>query len=114
MLKITEGALTRIVYAKAAEALDDSYLIRVSVSGGGCAGMQYGLAFDNEIDAEEDIVDKFEIDGKSVSVVTDSFSKLYMDNVTIDYVAEDLQEGFKFTGGSANRRQCACGSSFSE
>lgn len=113
-LKLTAAAIERMISAKKSDGLDDTYFIRASIRGGGCSGYQNDLAFDNELDAEDDIFETFSANGDSIVVAADSFSVLYMKDVTLDYVTSELQEGFKFTGGSAERRHCACGSSFSE
>ena len=113
-LNITPVALRRLADAIAADKLDDSFFVRASVSGGGCSGFENKLVFSDELDPEEDSIAEYDVDGKMVRVVVDAFSQMYMQNVTLDYVVSDLQEGFSFSGGSANRKHCACGSSFSE
>lgn len=113
-LKLTDAAIAQMISVKKSDGLDDTYFIRASVKGGGCSGYQNNLVFDNELDPEDDIVETFSLNNEQIQVVADAFSCMYMKDVTVDYVTSELQEGFKFTGGSAERRQCACGSSFSE
>ena len=48
-MKITDKAKTRIQEIKQESNLDSSYFLRVSVQGGGCSGLSYKLAFDNEL-----------------------------------------------------------------
>jgi iron-sulfur cluster assembly protein len=113
-LNITKVAINKLIAAKEGDGLNDSFFIRISVKGGGCSGLLNELAFDSELDQDDDIAERFSADDKSIKVAIDSFSAMYMSNVTLDYVIEDMQEGFKFSGGGATRRHCACGSSFKE
>lgn len=81
--------------------------LRVFVTGGGCAGFQYGFTFD-ELLADDDIV----VDKSGVSLVVDSMSYPYLAGATIDYV-EGL-EGSRFVVQNPNAETtCGCGSSFS-
>lgn len=85
---------------------EDGEILRVSVMGGGCAGMQYALNF-------VPTTDKFDvttmIDGLQVTV--DIFSIAHLKHTAIDY-EESLQgAGFKFNNPNA-KRSCGCGSSF--
>ena len=86
---------------------EDGEYLRISVCGGGCAGLQYGLNFDSSID-EMDLL--IEING--LKIVTDVFTSVQIPGTTVDY-QETLQgAGFKFENPTA-RRSCGCGSSFS-
>lgn len=86
---------------------EDGEYLRVSVCGGGCAGLKYGLNFVSQID-EMDLTSDME----GLKVVTDIFTATQIEGTTIDY-QETLQgAGFKFVNPSA-RRTCGCGSSFS-
>ncbi len=106
-VQLTEKATATAKAALAETEGEDGNLFRVSIRGGGCAGFQYGLNFDHQLD-ENDIVT--EQDG--VQVVVDAFSSCHLKGARIDYV-ESLQEGsgFRFQNPGA-RRTCGCGSSF--
>jgi iron-sulfur cluster assembly accessory protein len=101
--------------AKAIEMVKDAiqreglqgYGIRVGVVGGGCAGFQYSMDFENE-PKDGDL--SFEQDG--VKLFLDPMSTMYLQNVTIDYVVGLQGAGFKFHNPNA-RTTCGCGSSFS-
>lgn len=85
---------------------EEGSMLRVSVCGGGCAGLKYGLNFVNDSDATDLVID---VDG--LKVVTDIFTATQIEGTTIDY-QETLQgAGFKFVNPNA-RRGCGCGSSF--
>jgi iron-sulfur cluster assembly protein len=80
--------------------------LRVWVSGGGCSGLQYGMALDDQ--APEDGDQTF--DNAGVKIVIDETSLHYMDGASIDYVDEGLG-GFKIENPNATGG-CGCGSSF--
>lgn len=81
--------------------------LRVFVTGGGCAGFQYGFTFD-ELVADDDAI--IETDG--VELVVDAMSYQYLVGGVVDY-AEGL-EGSRFVVENPNAETtCGCGSSFS-
>jgi iron-sulfur cluster assembly protein len=80
--------------------------LRVFVSGGGCSGLQYGMAFETEGEPD-DIV--FESAG--VSVYVDPVSITYLQGATIDYVDTLMGGGFKIENPNAVS-SCGCGHSF--
>jgi iron-sulfur cluster assembly accessory protein len=81
--------------------------LRVWVAGGGCSGLQYGLALDDSPAEEDD--ETFEQDG--VRVFVDSMSLAYMRGAVVDYVDDVLGGGFKIENPNATS-SCGCGSSF--
>jgi len=81
--------------------------LRVWVAGGGCSGLQYGMALDDNAPEEDDRV--FEQNG--VKIVVDSLSLGYMEGSTVDYVDDVLGGGFKIENPNATS-SCGCGSSF--
>lgn len=82
--------------------------LRVWVAGGGCSGLQYGMALD---DNEPEADDKCIID-KDVRILVDSMSLKYMTGSIVDYVDDQLGGGFKIENPNAVK-SCGCGSSFS-
>jgi iron-sulfur cluster assembly accessory protein len=84
----------------------DDYALRIFISGGGCAGFQYGMALDNNI-RETDL--SFEMNG--VNVIVDEVSINYLRGATVDYVDELMGSGFKIDNPNAVAA-CGCGSSF--
>lgn len=81
--------------------------LRVWVAGGGCSGLQYGMALDDQPAEEDDQV--FETTG--VRLYVDSLSLGYMQGAVVDYVDEVLGGGFKIENPNATS-SCGCGSSF--
>ncbi len=105
-LEVTEVAAAKITEIRDAEEIEPSYALRVKVMGGGCAGFQYDLYFDEPAEGDQ----MFESCG--VRLVSDPMSFMYLMGTQIDYV-EGLQgAGFKFNNPNTTG-SCGCGSSFS-
>lgn len=82
------------------------YGLRVFVAGGGCSGLQYGMALE-EAPEEEDLI--FEHYGLRVFV--DPLSYRYLKGSFIDYVETLMGGGFKIDNPNAVA-SCGCGQSF--
>jgi iron-sulfur cluster assembly protein len=80
--------------------------LRVFVSGGGCSGMQYGMALEAEPREFDTIV---EADG--VKVFLDPTSLMYVRGASIDYVDNLMGGGFSIDSPQAVA-SCGCGHSF--
>jgi iron-sulfur cluster assembly protein len=80
--------------------------LRVFVSGGGCSGMQYGMALEAEPRAYDHVIER---DG--VRVFIDPTSMMYLNNATIDYEDSIMGGGFKIDNPNA-ASSCGCGHSF--
>ncbi|HYW24547.1 MAG TPA: iron-sulfur cluster insertion protein ErpA [Terriglobales bacterium] len=80
--------------------------LRVFVSGGGCSGLQYGMAFDDNVRPGDEIVEQ---DG--VRILIDDFSGPYIQGSEIDYVDSLMGAGFTVHNPNAVR-SCSCGHSF--
>lgn len=81
--------------------------LRVWVAGGGCSGLQYGLALDdNDPEAGDQV---FSQDG--VKIFIDDMSLHYMKGATVDFVEDQLGGGFKIENPNSVGG-CGCGSSF--
>jgi iron-sulfur cluster assembly accessory protein len=92
----------------------EGYALRVYVAGGGCCGVNFGMALDNNF---RDVDTTFHIDG--VNVVVDEVSIEYLQGATIDFV-NDPERGAGFAVNSPNAKGhehaeggCACGGSCS-
>lgn len=80
--------------------------IRVGVRTSGCSGLAYVLEFVDQAEEGDQI---FEDQG--VNIVVDEKSLVYLDGTQLDFVAEGLNEGFKFTNPNVSG-ECGCGESF--
>ena len=86
---------------------NQTQVLRVSVSGGGCSGFQYGFTFDDQAN-DDDIVIKKE----DITVVIDLVSAGYMAGSEIDYVEDLIGTSFQVKNPQAVS-SCGCGTSFS-
>ncbi len=80
--------------------------LRVFVAGGGCSGMQYGMAIEKEA-GEFDTI--FETGG--VKMFVDPTSMMYLGGATVDYVDNLMGGGFRIDNPNAVST-CGCGHSF--
>src|SRR2546425_2499961 len=81
--------------------------LRVFVSGGGCSGLQYGMAIADEVE-EGDV----EFEQHGVRILVDPLSVNYIAGASVDYVEDVMGGGFKIDNPNATK-SCGCGSSFS-
>ena len=102
--------LTEPAAKKVKELLEEEkkagYGLRVFVSGGGCHGYQYGMAFE-EKPAEEDMV----IESAGVQVFLDPASAPILRGTVVDFVDSLQGSGFAIKNPQA-KSTCGCGSSF--
>lgn len=104
-IQVTPAAVAKVSQLKEEE--DNAYLkLRVFVTGGGCAGFQYGFTFDEEI-AEDDAV----IEQEGVEFLIDALSYQYLQGSVVDY-EEGLQGARFLISNPAASTTCGCGSSF--
>ncbi|MEM7221704.1 MAG: iron-sulfur cluster insertion protein ErpA [Pseudomonadota bacterium] len=103
---ITENAAKRIAFLVEQEA-QDGIKLRVSVSGGGCSGFQYGFTFDHAINGD-DVT--FEQHG--IQVVIDEVSLELLSGSQLDFVEDLIGASFQISNPQATS-SCGCGSSFS-
>lgn len=81
--------------------------LRIWVAGGGCSGLQYGMAIDDNPADKDDQV--FESEG--VKIVVDALSMTYLEGADVDFVDDPAGGGFKINNPNATA-SCGCGSSF--
>jgi iron-sulfur cluster assembly accessory protein len=99
-----------------AERKLEGYALRVYVAGGGCCGVNFGMALDNNF---RDVDTAFDANG--VKVVVDEVSIDYLRGATIDFVNDPVRgAGFAVDSPSApshghqhGEGGCACGGSCS-
>jgi iron-sulfur cluster insertion protein len=103
--KVSERAVRRIGEILSREG-QPGLRLRISVSGGGCSGFQYGFALD---DHAEDGDIAIEQDG--AKVVVDGMSLMYLIGCELDYV-EDLTGSYFRVSNPNATASCGCGNSF--
>lgn len=89
-----------------AEEGNPALKLRVSVSGGGCSGFQYGFSFDEQ-QAEDDVL----VERDGARLLVDPLSLQYLSGAEVDY-AEDLSGAQFVIRNLAASATCSCGSSF--
>jgi iron-sulfur cluster insertion protein len=102
---VSERAARRISAIMASEGQPAAKL-RITVSGGGCSGFQYGFAID-ERDEDGDVL----VEHDGAAVVIDGMSLLYMMGCEVDYV-EDLTGSYFRVSNPNATASCGCGNSF--
>jgi iron-sulfur cluster assembly protein len=80
--------------------------LRVFVSGGGCSGLQYGMAISQEVEEGDT-----EFTQHDIRVLVDQISAPYLEGSTVDFIEDDMGGGFKIDNPNAVS-SCGCGSSF--
>jgi len=102
---VTDRAARRIGEILAHES-KPGLKLRITVSGGGCSGFQYGFTLD---DRDEDGDIAIERDG--TKVVIDGMSLLYVMGCEVDYI-EDLTGSYFRVNNPNATASCGCGNSF--
>ncbi len=102
---LTQGAVTMVRNLLEQKNVPD-YGLRVFVSGGGCSGMQYGMALEAEPRPYDHIIER-----DNVKVFIDPTSMMYLNQATIDYEDSLMGGGFKIDNPNA-ASSCGCGHSF--
>ena len=105
MVTITPTAVEKLKMIRAEKGIQEEGL-RIRVSGGGCSGFQYQLAFDNTKPGDK----VFEHDG--VKILVDPKSYLFLNNSEVDYTDSLYGAGFAIKNPNA-KSTCGCGQSFS-
>ena len=111
---MTEAATPITLSASAARRIGaliamDEYAgmkFRVSVSGGGCSGFQYGFSFDDKAEADELVIER---DG--AKMVIDSMSLMYLAGSEVDFI-ENVGGSYFVINNPNATSSCGCGSSF--
>jgi iron-sulfur cluster assembly accessory protein len=106
LLEVTEAAAAQIKRLLDQDAKAATHALRMKVVGGGCSGLQYQLAFDDQV-RENDTL----IESNGVRLVVDERSALYLAGTSLDYLDTLMESGFKIHNPNA-KSTCGCGQSF--
>jgi iron-sulfur cluster assembly accessory protein len=102
--------VTPVAAAKIMELLQarniPGYALRIFVAGGGCSGLQYGMAFEERPQESDTVV---ETDG--VRLIVDPTSVMYIGGATVDFIDSLMGGGFRIDNPNAVAT-CGCGQSF--
>ncbi len=102
---VSERAARRISKILSSEPVGTA--LRVSVSGGGCSGFQYGFDLEKTRAADDLVIER---DGAVVLI--DPVSLPYIDGSEIDFVDDLIGQSFQVRNPNATA-SCGCGTSFS-
>ena len=85
---------------------EDNASLRVAVKGGGCSGLSYGMAFDNEVN-EDDFTDN----QHGIRIMVSKEDAGILQGTKIDFKQSLMGGGFTIDNPNA-LASCGCGSSF--
>jgi iron-sulfur cluster assembly protein len=105
LVKLTDNAAQKVSSLLTKQGRPNGVL-RMSVVGGGCSGLQYKMDL-QDAPANRDIL----VESAGVRVVVDPKSALYVTGSELDYL-NSLEGGFKVKNPNA-ATTCSCGESFS-
>ncbi len=104
-LQLTESASVKI--RSLLEQQDNAAThLRIFVSGGGCSGFQYGFTFDEEVKADDTVVES-----QGVKLLVDAMSMDMLKGAEVDYQTSLQGESFVIRNPNA-ASSCGCGKSF--
>lgn len=106
VISVTPVAVDKIKGLIAEKEMPTGTGLRVFVAGGGCSGMQYGMAFEPNPREDDSITD---VDG--IQIIIDPVSMDYLRGANIDYVDSLMGAGFSIDNPNAVS-SCGCGHSF--
>ena len=103
---LTEGAKQEVKKLMSQQELGEEFGLRLGVEGGGCAGMNYILGFDQKKDGDQE----YSIDG--IRIFMHKAHGLYLAGMEVDFQHGLNARGFTFNNPNASNT-CGCGTSFS-
>ncbi len=80
--------------------------LRIGIKAKGCSGMTYFMQLEKTPSADDEVVEQ-----NGVKIVVDPNSMVFLLGTTIDYLVDDMEEGFVFNNPNEKSR-CGCGESF--
>ncbi|NEU58967.1 iron-sulfur cluster assembly accessory protein [Halorussus sp. MSC15.2] len=106
-IEVTEGAAEQALALLEGEELDTGIAgLRLFVQQGGCAGLSYGMRFDEEPEDDDTVYEHH-----GLRVFVDPASMNYIEGSVVDY--EDGLQGAGFHVDNPNVvSECGCGESF--
>ncbi len=105
-ITLSERAARRIALL-IADGDESGTMLRVTVSGGGCSGFQYGFSLETEREPDDIAVER-----NGIIALIDRVSADYMAGSEIDYVEDLIGAAFQVRNPNAVS-SCGCGTSFS-
>jgi iron-sulfur cluster assembly protein len=106
MIQVTEVAAKRIRMLMDKQGLAEGGL-RVGVKGGGCSGLSYVFAWEQQARMGDEVIEGPE----NTRLFVDKKSYLYLNDTVLDYDTSLMSKGFVFQNPNA-KSTCGCGTSF--
>jgi iron-sulfur cluster assembly protein len=107
LIKLTESAGRKVAQLMQRDGIPNGAL-RVKIVGGGCAGLEYKMDFEENPPTPKDIL----VATAGVRVLVDVKSALYVSGSEVDFQDKMIGGGFKIHNPNATAT-CSCGESFS-
>ena len=104
-LVITDSAAARIARLAEQESNPET-MLRITISGGGCSGFQYGFSLDSTANDDDRVFDH-----AGSRVVVDEVSFDLIGGAVIDFVEDLSGAAFQIRNPNASS-SCGCGTSF--
>lgn len=105
-ITLTTAAARRVAKLRREQG-NDALMLRLSVSGGGCSGFQYGFDFDDRVQEDD-----FTTTTDGVTLLIDETSAELLGGAEVDFVEELIGASFQVRNPNATA-SCGCGTSFS-
>jgi iron-sulfur cluster assembly protein len=107
VITLTDVAVAAVREIMARDGRDETFALRLEVVGDVCAGLEYRLAFDDQVgDGDR------EWEQNGVRVVVSEASAPLLAGTTIDYVDDANDSGFRIDNPNTGAK-CGCGQNFS-
>ncbi|MEA5537245.1 iron-sulfur cluster assembly accessory protein [Crocosphaera sp. XPORK-15E] len=107
MIELTPAAVKEIKRIQKSRQQPESYF-RLAIAQGGCSGLYYALELCETVPNGEQ---PYDLEG--VSLIIESKSLPYLENLRLDYAEDLMGGGFRFHNPNA-QATCRCGLSFTE
>ena len=104
MFDVSNNALKKI---REVSQKNNKEFFRISVDGGGCQGFSYKFDFDDNIKADDKV-----IDFDPIKIVIDETSMQFINGSKLEFVEDMIGSYFKVSNPKA-KSTCGCGTSFS-
>jgi iron-sulfur cluster assembly protein len=106
LITLTDAAAERIRALMAASA-KEAFGLRIGIKKGGCAGMEYTLAYAEGKAPHDEVVED-----KGVRILIDPSAMLFLLGTEMDYRTDKMSSGFVFNNPN-QISACGCGESVS-
>jgi len=106
MISLTEQASLKVLHS--IQRRNKGIGIQIGVKTTGCSGLSYVLEY---VDLPKSDEEWAVYESLGVKIYVSKKNLPYLEGLILDYVKEDLQEGFKFNNPN-ERDRCGCGESF--